>query len=294
MAFSIRYERRSVLLQRACGSCGSRDHDGPQSIGSGARHCPRRRGIVNAFSQGPGSRSRTCTRPAEVRNAPFAGARGLPGVGRPRCGRPVVVGLRPRRSLQGARRTHALRSLPRDRDGRHRLHHLAGLQPDHRAVPDRGRRLSRRHVADRTVRGPHGRRRADRRLRADDRDLDRERNRRDVQPAAGRLAGRQALRRTVPRGRADHPQPARHARVDQDPAADLPRLRGHARHPHHLRHPQPRERTAEPGARHAERDQQAGQRDQLGVRGGAVPEGPTRSVAARTRASRRSPTTCSR
>jgi hypothetical protein len=246
-----------MIAPRRCGAASPARAAARLAMIGKATEAQRHRGFVDACSQGSRSRPGTCSRSPEVRDPPLAGAGCLSGVGRLGCRRTLVVGLRPRGGLQGARGASALRPLSRDRDRGDGVHHLARVQPDHRAFPDRWRRLSGRDVADRSVRRPDRRCGADRRLRADDRDLDRERNRRDVQPAAAVVAAVQALRRTPALGPADLPQPARDERVDQDPAADLHRVRRDPLHPDRVRHPHALERPAEPVARHVRGDRQA-------------------------------------
>ncbi len=119
------------------------------------------------------------------------------------------------------------------------VHHRARLQPGHRAVSDRRRRLSRRHQPDRPARGPRLRRRADRRLRADDRDIGRQRRRRAVQPAAGGDRPLQARHRAAAGRGAAGAQHARDEGVDSPAAADLCRLLHHPPAADRLRHPRP-------------------------------------------------------
>ena len=188
----------------------------------------------DAFTQGPRPRPRTGSRSAEERDPALAGPRGIPRVGRPRCRRALVVGLWPeeafRRSASTSISVCTWPSRPRSRCSSSRW-------PTTRSssVPERRRRLPRRDVADRSVRGSP----AGAALIVDYvltiRDLHRERHGRDVQPDAGRLAAAQALRGAAARARADRAQPARHERIHQDPAADLPRVRRHARDPDRLR-----------------------------------------------------------
>ena len=68
-------------------------------------------------------------------------------LGRARLGRAVVVVLRPRGGVPPARRAPAPGALPGGRDRRHGVPHLGLVQPDHRAVPERRRRLPGRHQA---------------------------------------------------------------------------------------------------------------------------------------------------
>ena len=151
-------------------------------------------------------------------------------MGRPRRRRVVIGRVRSSGSISRARGEQRSRPLPRARDDSHRLHHRARLQPGHRAVPDRRRRLPRDHEPARTIRRPRRRRCAGRRLRADDCDLGCERGRPVVQPAAESGTGStvQAVARNSDRAGIDRSQPARDEGIDQDPAADLPRLRDHA------------------------------------------------------------------
>ena len=66
---------------------------------------------------------------------------GLPGLGRAGRRRPLLLGLRSRRVLPGARTASLPRRGPGPRHRLHRLHHLLRLLPDHRALPLRRRRL---------------------------------------------------------------------------------------------------------------------------------------------------------
>ena len=77
----------------------------------------------------------------------------------------------PRGGVPRARRAPAPRALPDRRDDAHRVPDLGLLQPDHRAVPERRRRLPGRHQAARAHPRRRLGRRAGGRLRAHHRDL---------------------------------------------------------------------------------------------------------------------------
>ena len=177
--------------------------------------------------------------PLEPEHAPAHRAGGIPGMGRPGGRRSVVIGVRPRRSIPRARRAHPSRPVHGAGDRSDGVHHLARVQPGDRAVPDRRRRLPRRDQPDRSARGPRVRRRADRRLRADHRDLGRQRRRCAVQPAAARRGAVQAWHGTGAGRVAAGAEPARHEGIDPHPAADLRRILRHARVPDRLRDSRP-------------------------------------------------------
>ena len=105
----------------------------------------------------------------------------------------------------------------------HRVRHRRGLQPHHRGVPARRRRLRRRLQAARRARRRGLRLRPAGRLRADHRGVDRRRRRRPVQLPAAALARREARRPRSLRdrgpGRAEHP---RRPRVGDGPDAGVP------------------------------------------------------------------------
>ena len=102
--------------------------------------------------------------------------------------------------------------------GRHRAHglcHRRRLKPGDRTLPLRGWRLQGRDQSDRSLYGAGLRRRPDRRLHVDHRDLYRKRRRCRLQPAAGCRPELEAVDRVGAGPTASLPQPARHAGVDQ-------------------------------------------------------------------------------
>ena len=183
---------------------------------------------------------RRAAQPRRSDALPSAVADPVPGVGRTRRRRLVVIGLRPGRGIPHARRAHLPRGRARERDDRHRDHHLDGVQPHHRAVPARRWQLP---GGDQAVR--RSRRRgvglcAAGRLRPHHHGVDRSGGRCPLQPAADRLAAREARGRGDPDPGPQHAQPARRARVGDDPCADLPGL---------PRDPRPGDRRWDPGPR---------------------------------------------
>src|SRR5712692_7050678 len=216
---------------------------------------------------------RRAARSAQPENAPAHRARRFSRLGGAGGRRPVLVLLRPGRGLQGARRARASRPVPRARDRRHGVRHLARLQPGDRAVPERGRRLQGGDQAHQPARGsgiglgPHPR------LRAHHRHLGGERRRRALQHASRDGRAVQARHRTPHRRDPAHSQPARDEGIDHRAAADLCRLHPHAHLPDRLRRPVPhRPRTgASPGD--AGRDFRPRQGARLDIRRGAFPAG---------------------
>lgn len=189
-------------------------------------------------------------------------------MGRARRRRAVLLQLRSGGSVSCARRAHSARSLSGCRHGDHGFHHLVRLQPGHRAVPQRRRRLQGRFTADRAARRPRRGLRPHRGLRAHRRDFGGERRGRAVQPVARGMARLESAVRHGNDRPATHAQPARHERSHQGAAADLHRLRRGARLPDRLRHlcPLRASGAARPG--NAGGDVRHGPRPRLAVRGG--------------------------
>ncbi len=192
-------------------------------------------------------------------------------MGRTRCRRSFILGLWPGRSVPGARRAYAARLVPGAGDRRDGVHHLACVQPGHRAVPDRRWGLPRRDQPDRPARRAGIRRCADRRLRAHDRDLGGKRRRCAVEPAAGIDDAVQAERRArAGRATARH-EPARDEGVHPHPAADIRGVFRHPRGPDRLRNFRPRGRPHAGGSQRSGGDEAARARHRLGRGGVAVP-----------------------
>ena len=170
----------------------------------------------------------------------------VPRLGRPRCRRPLQFELRPAGGVRDAWRTHVPRPRTRRADGRHRASDIGGVQPDHRGVSHRRRRLRRRDRAARAA----GRRglgmRPARRLRPDDHHVNCGRGRCHLLlSAAGVALGGTAVRSGGDR----RPQRAQHpwrARVGARPHTDLHHFPGDPRDRDRRRNLCPREH----GGRH--------------------------------------------
>ncbi len=214
----------------------------------------------------PTSRAQPCAvaprkgpRSSRPRRVPPDVAGRVPGLGRAGRGRPVVIGVRPARGVQGARalgrggqrrvregcerravvalhvrrRLRLPRGVHRDRDRGHGVHHLVELPPHHRGVPARRRWLHRREQAPRPVCRSGVGLRAARRLRADDRGVAGVRRRRRVEPRlhTGQLPRPPLSDRAGLTRRAHAHEPPRREGIGDDPDADLPGIPGHARDP---------------------------------------------------------------
>ncbi len=208
--------------------------------------------------------------------------------------RSLVIGVRPRRSIPRARRAHASRLVPGAGDRSDGVHHLARLQPGDRAVPDGGRRLPRRDQPHRPARGARVRRRADRRLRADDRYFCCQRRRCAVQLDSCGRGAVQARHGTRARGVAAGNESARHEGIHTYPAADFRRILRHARDTDRLRDSWPLARASRSWCR-----TRWGRRDSSRTTSAGSPQcrfscALIRSAAALIPASRRCRTTCKR
>ncbi len=167
-----------------------------------------------------------------------AGPGPLPGVGRPRSGRAVVVLVRTGGGVPDPRTAHLPGRHPRGRDRGDDLHHLDGLQPDHRSLPPRWRRIRRGHEAA----GRAGRRRlrfrAAGRLHPDDHRLDRGVRGCALQLPALCLASLEIPRGDLPRHRSHHPQHPRRPGIGHRHAPGLHPLPHHPPRAHRgRRHP---------------------------------------------------------
>ena len=237
---------------------------GPPTPGCGVRNTHD----VPKHAEGHPRRSARHLRPEDL---PPHLAHRVPGLGRPRSGRAVVVGLRPRRVLPDAGATPLPRRRPGARDGLHRLHHLLRVLADHRALPVRRRRVRGGLAAPRPALRGRLRVGAAGRLRAHHLGLDRRWRRRGLQLLAAALARAEAPPRVRRHRPPDDPEPARGEGVRHRPGAGVRAVPHHPRRPHPGRRGVARGRGA-PGHPGSE-DRLSRQRGRAGAgrRGDALP-----------------------